>query len=325
MATKTKETVTGFTLPDFLQKTEKYPAFIFNNKGKIIACNNLFKKLSGVANNKALYAKIVFTAQGFAAITQAVQQLLSKPMAVAEAAIGNHQISWEILPDKDAAGVFLSVGAITFTLPDANIPLDDSQYSAFMNNSPALMWATDKQHRLVIINKKFKEVTGFSDDDVGKTLWQLFSAEMAAQYIKNDRLVELGGGLMEIEETSTDKFGRKRDYLVYKFPLQTTDHGLVVAGWSVDITEHKNANKQLLHQNNRLRQIARLQSHAVRRPLANILGLIDLVIYYSEEHDYAEIGKLIKLLKQSSNDLDTIIKKIVNKAGVFQPHIHSGL
>ncbi len=325
MATKTKETITGITLPEFLQKTEKYPAFIGNNKGKILACNNFLKKIIGVTNNKTLYVKNIFTVQGFAAFNEAVDLLLTKPVAVTEAAIGNHQITWEMLGHTEVAGFFLCVGAITVTQPDASIPLDENHFSAFMNNSPALMWATDKQHRLVIINKKYKEVTGFSDGDVGKTLWQLFSAEMAGQYIKNDKLALEGGGLMEIEETSIDKFGRKRDYLVYKFPLQTVDYGLVIAGWSVDITEHKNANKQLLHQNNRLRQIARLQSHAVRRPLANILGLIDLVLYYSEEEDFAEIGNLVKLLKQSSNDLDTIIKKIVNKAGVFQPNIHTGV
>jgi PAS domain S-box-containing protein len=247
------------------------------------------------------------------------------PTVSFETDVNSHYISWEMTQLPEPEPHFLCVGTIQFIQPGGNIPLQENHFSAFMNNSPALMWATDTAGRIVIMNKKYKLETGFGDGAAGKFLWDVFPHDLADRFKKNDEMVIERGGLMEIEETSIDKFGRKREYLVYKFPLQTADFGLVVAGWSVDITEHKNANKQLLHQNNRFRQIARLQSHAVRRPLANILGLIDLIQYYAENGDFAEVGAMVKLLKSSGNDLDEIIRKIVNKAGVFHPQLQTSV
>jgi len=315
----------GTVLPAFLQKTEKYPAFISNAKGKIVTCNDFFKKICSTLTCKTFYVKDIFSASGLTAFNANADLLSTKQPVAFETNINNHTISWELSAFEEGERLVLCVGSILFTKPDANINLEKNHFSAFMNNSPALMWATDMAGRIVIMNKKYQEQTGFSEDDLGKLLWDVFPRELAEQFKRNDEVVIKQNGLMEMEEVSLDKFGRKREYIVYKFPLQTADYGLVVAGCSVDITEHKNANKKLVHQNNRFRQIARLQSHAVRRPLANILGLIDLIEYYASKNNFSEITSMIALLKDSSNDLDKIIRKIVNKAGIFNTELQPGL
>jgi len=316
---------TGLTLPAFLQKTEKYPAFISNARGKILTCNNFFKNICGITGSRVVYTKDIFTGDYLHKFKDGCRLLSSKPSAIFGSAIDDRTICWEVSCVEEGTTNILCVGSINYTRPATNIVLEENHFSAYMNNSPALMWATDMQGRLVVINKKFKEVTGFTDGDLGRTLWEVYPKELADLYKKNDDAVIERNELVEMEESSVDKFGRKREFLVYKFPLQTADYGLVVAGWSVDITEHKTANKKLLHQNNRFRQIARLQSHAVRRPLANILGLIDLIQYYAEQGNFAEVASMISLLKDSGNDLDVIIKKIVQKAGVFRPELQISL
>lgn len=90
-----------------------------------------------------------------------------------------------------------------------------------------------------------------------------------------------------------------------------------IIGICEDITERKTVHKKLVKQNNQFRQIARLQSHAVRRPLANMLGLIDLIQHYADKKQFEEVLYLIDLLKQSSEDLDDIIRRIVLKAGIY--------
>ncbi|KAA8486808.1 hypothetical protein F1649_00930 [Arcticibacter tournemirensis] len=60
-----------------------------------------------------------------------------------------------------------------------------------------------------------------------------------------------------------------------------------------------------------LQEVAFYQSHLVRAPLANILGLADLLTMYNSEDDIQDI---IVLLKESAAQLDTVIKKIVGKA-----------
>jgi PAS domain S-box-containing protein len=318
-----KKTGVGIQLPGYLQKSEKYAAFICGPNKKLLSCNSFFKKIFSLADSKAdCHLKDIFPGTDLHLFSESSLMLSSKPAVCFATTVNKCHINWELVFLEDGQPEFLCTGYILYAEGAGKINLDETHFSAFMNNSPALMWATSTDGRVVIMNKKYKDETGLNDYDNGKLLWELFPKVMADKFKENDEKVLAHNQLLEMEETSVDRFGRKREYLVYKFPLQTADYGMVVAGWSVDITEHKNANRQLLHQNNRFRQIARLQSHAVRRPLANILGLIDLIQHYSAKSDFTEVAAMVNLLKQSSTDLDAIIKKIVNKTGAFQPSIH---
>ena len=84
-----------------------------------------------------------------------------------------------------------------------------------------------------------------------------------------------------------------------------------------DITEVEKAlsqvqltNKNLEIQNEKLREIAFEQSHNVRAPLANIMGLVNILKTF-------ELGpntkSVIEMLEDSSKQLDITIKNIVDK------------
>jgi signal transduction histidine kinase len=73
-----------------------------------------------------------------------------------------------------------------------------------------------------------------------------------------------------------------------------------------DITDNKMKESHIRNINQAMAEIVQLQSHEVRRPLASILGLIDL---YKEEPD----NTYIELMEVAANDLDNVIKEIVNK------------
>lgn len=78
-----------------------------------------------------------------------------------------------------------------------------------------------------------------------------------------------------------------------------------------DITQKKIAEQKLVEQNEKLRKIAWMQSHEVRKPLANIMGLLSLVDMKKIEkgHDH-----VFQFLKQSSDELDLIIRDIIEKS-----------
>ena len=63
-------------------------------------------------------------------------------------------------------------------------------------------------------------------------------------------------------------------------------------------------------QNKKLKEIAWIQSHVVRAPLARIMGLVDLL---SEQHSNEDIdnSQIIEAIASSANELDQIIRKIV--------------
>lgn len=77
-----------------------------------------------------------------------------------------------------------------------------------------------------------------------------------------------------------------------------------------DITQKKIAEQKLKEQNEKLRKIAWMQSHEVRKPLANILGLLALI---DSQKTAAMQEHVFQYLKQSSDELDQIIKDIIEK------------
>ena len=71
-----------------------------------------------------------------------------------------------------------------------------------------------------------------------------------------------------------------------------------------DITEFIN---QLNEKNNLLRDIAYSQSHILRRPIANIMGVADIL----KQSDLPqEVNELLDILLENTRDLDTVIRQV---------------
>ncbi len=78
-----------------------------------------------------------------------------------------------------------------------------------------------------------------------------------------------------------------------------------------DISEQKNQFVQIQRQNEKLREIAWIQSHKVRGPVASILGLASLFNYETNAHE--NNIEILEKLKIATNDLDMIIREVVDK------------
>lgn len=72
-----------------------------------------------------------------------------------------------------------------------------------------------------------------------------------------------------------------------------------------------NAKKTIDENNEQFFKIAMNQSHMIRRPLANMLGL--LTILKDVNNLPAEAGNLVKLLQLSAKELDKLIKEVVDQ------------
>lgn len=73
----------------------------------------------------------------------------------------------------------------------------------------------------------------------------------------------------------------------------------------------KKAELETLHKDEALKKVASDQSHLVRAPLANMLGLIALL---EQTEMNGEAKELLSMLKESADQLDTVIKNIVSVA-----------
>lgn len=81
-------------------------------------------------------------------------------------------------------------------------------------------------------------------------------------------------------------------------------------GINHDITEQQKNQNKIQEQNFQLRKIAWMQSHEIRKPLANIIGLLQL--YELKKNDLSETA-LLQYLKESALELDTMIKVIIER------------
>jgi len=104
------------------------------------------------------------------------------------------------------------------------------------------------------------------------------------------------------------KFVRDRGYVIF-------DHDgepVRMIGALQDIDKQKKFEQRLLSQNEQLKEIAWIHSHQLRRPLSNILGLIDLIKDAVVED--TELCQLIDLLALSSKELDDAVILINREA-----------
>ncbi len=80
-----------------------------------------------------------------------------------------------------------------------------------------------------------------------------------------------------------------------------------------EVTQQKKYISTIEEQNNRLKEIAWIQSHVVRAPLARLMGLVNILT--NLETGEEERKQLLGFVAKSANDIDDVIKKINDKTG----------
>jgi len=84
--------------------------------------------------------------------------------------------------------------------------------------------------------------------------------------------------------------------------------GIFCMGYN--ITDHVETQNLAEMQSEKLDEIVSIQSHDVRRPLANILGLIEM---FDGTENLQDLSKLKVMLKGSAQELDLVIRRISDK------------
>jgi light-regulated signal transduction histidine kinase (bacteriophytochrome) len=92
-------------------------------------------------------------------------------------------------------------------------------------------------------------------------------------------------------------------------PTYNSKHDLIgLACIGCNIDEDKILREKIEIQKSTLAQIAQLHSHQIRHPLTNILSIINLL----KQDDFKMTEQYISYLESASNELDQVIRKVVN-------------
>jgi PAS domain S-box-containing protein len=122
----------------------------------------------------------------------------------------------------------------------------EARLQSIIDNTSAVIYLKDMDGRFMLINRQFEKLFNVKKKTiVGMTDHDLFPADQADRFRKNDLEVARAGRPMEFDETAPHRDGLHH-YISVKFPLFDSDGRVsAVCGISTDITARKAAEAEL--------------------------------------------------------------------------------
>lgn len=130
---------------------------------------------------------------------------------------------------------------------NAKLQESNNMLNAFMDHAPFLCYIKDASGRFLLFNRNAAEQLNISEEEVlGRRDDDLWPAELAEEYRRHDLEVMRRGRLMETFERTAGRDGRYLYWKSYKFPVPGADGSTMVAGISIDFTQHLERERTLL-------------------------------------------------------------------------------
>lgn len=209
-------------------------------------------------------------------------------------------------------GELLGLSLFALNITDrkkAEVSLKDSEakFRSIVEAAPTSMLIVDENMNIILSNPEVEKVFGYTFDELKKQNIQMLIPEI---FGKDDTQKDYSQIAANKFTPAIKKDGSEIivDISLNSFELDDKKHVLIIIQ---DVTQRVNNEKQILDQLNRLKAIAWQQSHGVRKPVANILGICHL-LKTDKDITPEEKEQYIDLLFQSTEELDQVIHRIVN-------------
>ncbi|MDR6563133.1 MULTISPECIES: PAS domain S-box protein [unclassified Arcicella] len=227
----------------------------------------------------------------------------------------NNEKYWfqsRMFPVYKRNGELLGVSLFALNITDrkkAEVSLKDSEakFRSIVEAAPTSMLIVDENMNIILSNPEVEKVFGYTFDELKKQNIQMLIPEI---FGKDDTQKDYSKIVANKFTPAIKKDGSEIivDTSLNSFELDDKKHVLIIIQ---DVTQRVNNEKQILDQLSRLKAIAWQQSHGVRRPVANILGICHL-LKTDKDITPEEKEQYIDLLFQSTEELDQVIHRIVN-------------
>jgi PAS domain S-box-containing protein len=198
-------------------------------------------------------------------------------------------------------------------LAEIEVEKSEEKYRNLFKLSPIPMWVYDVETlHFLDVNEAAIQHYGYSKDEFLAMTWKdirpqenVRKLEEIASTLQRSRVhyhfitrhVKKSGEVMDVDiNNSFVDLGGKGTRLVI----------------ATDISERLKYIGAIKAQNVKLREIAWIQSHVVRAPLARMMGLINLVNDYPPET--IRTTDILSYLSASAHELDNIVREVVKKA-----------
>ncbi|WP_052808410.1 hybrid sensor histidine kinase/response regulator [Methyloterricola oryzae] len=128
--------------------------------------------------------------------------------------------------------------------------------SAFLEHSSTVAWLKDEVGRYVFLGTSFEQRFRVRQEDwIGKTDFDVWPADVAEKFRKNDQAVLESGRRLEVIELAPNPDGTTSWWRSSKFSFSDPSGKRYVGGLSIDITEIKDIERRLVESEERFRAL----------------------------------------------------------------------
>jgi PAS domain S-box-containing protein len=183
----------------------------------------------------------------------------------------------------------------------------EQKYRSLVAQASDAIFLTDDYGNLLELNEKGHEMTNIPlENESGFNLNDFITLQNSNSMSLIDAVHQEGNTLQEAILLSTTN-----NNIPVEISCNITSEKQI-QGIIRDISARKNYIQSVQHQNDKLREIAWIQSHEVRAPLARLLGLLNFLENYHSSTQEDKI-KIIDSIKSSALELDVIIRDVVRR------------
>jgi hypothetical protein len=304
-----------------------YAVAVINSEGFYVYTNEIFQKNFILEKEKNKFYSIKTVHQENAdRCLEAVKYCFQNPHKTIDIKLQKsnddhldfYLTHWEFSALKNTNNQIIGIMCIGYDItPIKKISkhLDDSQclLKTILNNTKDSYLLISPDYKVLYLNKVAKEnIKLFFKKNIieGDNCCLYMVKEMKEHFLYYFNLALQGKISIKEIEIPVSK-NQSVWFLISFYPVYNQDNQLIGVSYNAtNIHEIKEIATLLQKKNEMLMEIARIQSHEVRKPVAHILGLISI---FNRENLNSENLKLLEYLKKSTQDLDAVIHRIVSE------------
>ncbi len=237
-----------------------------------------------------------------------------------------HDVEWEFIAVTNESREVTGIQGVGQDITDKinsqkEISWTKKSLEAIINNTEDLIWSIDRDLGYLYMNQAYKNTisaqTGVEPQPGDSAMHTIFTDEVLAKWKEHYARGFKGESYVVEEELLDPNTGRVLFYETSFNPIFNAESKITGMGcFARNITERINTSKSIIDQNERLRNIASLSSHELRRPVATMLGLINIID--RENFSNPENIEIINHLLVVGNEIDDVIRLIVNKTFISE-------
>lgn len=194
--------------------------------------------------------------------------------------------------------------------------LSRNNLESLINNTDDVIWSIDTDYNIISLNSAFQVLIEKQTGVIVGEGHNVFSVGYSPNTLEKwkgyyNRAFNGEKYTVQIEEFDIDSQAFSWSEVSFNPIYNKKEQVIGICCFARDITERLKTERAILDQNSKLRKIASLSSHELRRPVTTIMGLT--YIFDSKNPNNPSNLEIMNHLRTATMELDNVIRQIVDK------------